>query len=80
MDLIKKSILALVLLLVVVLAWVGSSVYFQKFSIEVKPGVEGYTKSLKDSFDTEVVDMVVKRSEEAFPVSPDEFLSLTEEN
>ena len=80
MDLIKKSILALVLLLVVIIAWVGSSVYFQNFSIEAKPGVETYTKSLKDSFDTEIVDMVITRSEEAFPISPDEFLSLTEEN
>ena len=79
MELIKKSIFALVLLLIVVLAWVVSSVYFQNTSIDVKPGVDSYTKSLKDTFDTETLDMVVERSEEAFPVSPDEFLTLTED-
>lgn len=80
MDLIKKSIAALVLLLVVVLAWVGFSVYYDTNDLDVDPNASSYTKQLQSSFDTESLTEITERTEQAFPVSPDEFLSLIGED
>ncbi len=80
MDLIKKSIIALVLLLIVVLAWIGFSVYYDTNDLDVDPNASSYTKQLQSSFDTESLTEITKRTEQAFPVSPDEFLSLIGED
>jgi uncharacterized membrane protein len=76
MEFLKKSLLALILLLVVVLAWVGSSIYFQNVSVDINPTAESLTKQLKNSFDSDILDVVIERSEQTFPVPPDEFLTL----
>lgn len=80
MDLIKKSIIALVLLLIVVLAWIGFSVYYDTNDLDVDPNASSYTKQLQSSFDTESLTEITERTEQAFPVSPDEFLSLIGED
>lgn len=80
MDLIKKSMVALVLLLIVVLAWVGLSVYYGTNDLDVDPNANSYTKQLQSSFDIDSLTKITERTEQAFPVSPDEFLSLIGEN
>ncbi|MGI5897902.1 MAG: hypothetical protein ACOX6Q_01945 [Candidatus Dojkabacteria bacterium] len=80
MDILKKSFFALVLLFVVVLMWIGFSVYFESTKSNVDSRAVGYTKVLKTKFDMDILDEVMNRSEESFPVTADEFLSLVEED
>ncbi|MHC1716572.1 MAG: hypothetical protein AB9915_01570 [Candidatus Dojkabacteria bacterium] len=76
MELIKRSLLALILLLVVCLVWAGFSVYFNSTAVSVNSNASSYTKQLRDTFDTEELVKVTERTEESFPVQPDEFFSL----
>lgn len=78
MDILKKSLLAIVLLLVVVVAWVGFSIYFKASHVDVNPNANSYTRQMKNSFEAEILDVVTERTEKSFSVSPSEFLSLTE--
>lgn len=78
MDLLKKSLLALVLLIVVAIAWVGTSVYFQSTQIGVNPNAKSYTKTLKSTFDTDEMDKVVERIQASYSITPSEFLNLSQ--
>jgi uncharacterized protein (UPF0333 family) len=78
MDILKKSLLATVLLLVVVVAWVIASMYFKQSYVNVNANATSYTKQIKSSFDTDALDIVTQRTEKSFSVSPSEFLNLTE--
>jgi hypothetical protein len=80
MDLIKKSLTALILLLVVVLLWVGGSIYYQVASIDVNPNAQSYTKSLRPNFDLEELKKISDRERDSFSVSANEFLILTGSN
>lgn len=80
MDVIKKGLFALVLLLVVVMAWVSLKVYFDSNEIKVDPNASVYTKQLDSSFKTDELDAITKKSKDAFPVTPEEFLSLVEKD
>ncbi len=76
MDIIKKSLFVLVLLLIVVLAWVGSLIYFQNSNVSINPNASSYTSQLRSEFDLEELQFITDRTEDSFPVSPEEFLSL----
>ena len=78
MEWIKKSLIALVLLLVVAIVWVGSTVYFSTNNVDVNPNASSYTKQLSTSFDQEELDLVTDRASKSFTVSPSQFLNLTE--
>jgi high-affinity nickel permease len=78
MDILKKSLMATVLLLVVVVAWVVASVYFKQSYVDVNPNATSYTRQIKNSFDTDALETVTQRTEKSFSVSPSEFLNLTE--
>ncbi len=78
MDLLKKSFLALILFLVVILAWVGTSIYFQNMQVEVNPNASSYTKSIKNSFDSDELEKVSDRTNASFSISPSEFINLSE--
>jgi Cu/Ag efflux pump CusA len=80
MSLIKKILPVLVALLVIAIAWVGFSLYFQETTVDVDPDATNYTKPINSSFDTEVIEEVSIRTEESFPVSPQEFLKLNDLN
>ncbi|HNR53074.1 MAG TPA: hypothetical protein PKW94_00035 [Candidatus Dojkabacteria bacterium] len=80
MEMLKKAIIALILLGVVVLAWVGGSIYYQNTNIEVSPNAQEYTKTLRDSFDLEELEKITERTENSFPVSPSEFTVLIQGN
>lgn len=78
MEIIKKSLPALVLLLVVVLVWVGFYIYFKSTEVVISSEVQQHTTQLGSSFDLEVLEEVAERTEKNFPVSPEVFLSLVE--
>ncbi len=78
MEWIKKSLLALVLLLVVALAWVVSSIYFGSTSVDVNPNASSYTRQLSTSFNQDELGLVTERTGKSFTVSPSQFLNLTE--
>lgn len=78
MDILKRSLIAIVLLLVVVVAWVGASIYFKQTSVDVNPNAASYTKQIKSAFDTDELEVVTERTTKSFSVSPSEFLNLTE--
>lgn len=77
MDLIKKSLLTLILLLVVAMAWVGSSIYFKNYHTDINPNASSYTQSMKNTFDSDELDKVTQKTEASFSISPTEFLNLT---
>lgn len=78
MEWIKKSLIALVLLLIVAVVWVGSTIYFSTNNVDVNPNASSYTKQLSPSFDEEELDLVTERTSKSFTVSPSQFLNLTE--
>lgn len=79
MNLLKQSVYILILLLVVVLAWVGSSAYMQSQSVEINPNASSYTRAVKSVFDTEEIENINTRITENFSVSPEEFFLLSED-
>lgn len=80
MDIIKKTLPVLVMLLVVVLIWVGLTIYWESSDVEINPNAENYTNQLQTSFDLEDLDTIAEKTEKHFPVGPDVFLSLVEED
>lgn len=68
------------ILFVVVIAWVGLSIYFQMDNTEIDPNASSYTKETSPSFDTEEIQKIDTRITEGFSVSPEEFTLLTEDN
>lgn len=78
MEWIKKSLLALGLLLVVALAWVVSSIYFSSTNVDVNPNASSYTRQLSTSFNQDELGLVTERTGKSFTVSPSQFLNLTE--
>jgi len=80
MSLIKKILPVLVALLIISIVWIGVSLYFQDVSIDVDPNATNYTKPINSSFDTEIIEGVSIRTQESFPVSPQEFLRLNDIN
>ncbi len=80
MELIKKSLLALVLLFFVCMVWVGLSIYYNSNATNVNPNASSYIRQLRDQFDTEELQKITDRTKESFPVQPDEFFSLVGED
>lgn len=68
----------LIFLLVVTIAWVGFSIYSQVIELDINPNAENFTKPISSTFDTEVLDDISTKTEESFPVSPQEFLRLNQ--
>ena len=77
MEWIKKSLIALVLLLIVSVVWDGSTIYFSTNNVDVNPNASSYTKQLSTSFDEEELNLVTDRTSKSFTVSPTQFLNLT---
>ena len=80
MEIIKGSLFALVMLLVVVLIWVGLYIYFESSKVDINPNAQTYTPLLNESFDLDELEMITERTQNNFPVSPEVFLSLVERN
>ena len=80
MNIIKKSIVILILLLVVVIAWIASSIYFQSSEVSINPNARSYTDPLDRGFQLDELEKVVERTRENFPVSPQDFFNLVQDN
>lgn len=78
MEIIKKTLAALILLLVVIVAWVGFHIYSESTKVVISPDVIQHTTQLGSSFDLDILEEVTERTEENFPVAPEVFLSLLE--
>ena len=76
MDILKKIVFVLIILFVVVLAWVFTSIYWQRASLDINAEATNYTKPLNKSFNEEVLIEISDKTLRSFPVSPDEFLRL----
>lgn len=78
MTLIKKILPIAMFLTIITVVWIAFSIYFQGSGVEINPDATNYTKPINPTFDTEVLDEVTTRTEESFPVPPEEFLKLNE--
>jgi hypothetical protein len=76
MSFIKRILPILIFLLIVTVAWVGLSVYFQNITLDINPNATNYTKPINDTFDEGTLDEITEKTAESFPVSPQEFLRL----
>jgi hypothetical protein len=59
-------------------AWIGFSIYFQRVDLDIDPNATNFTKPISSSFNTEVLGEVSDRTDESFPISPQEFLKLNQ--
>lgn len=77
MTLIKKILPIAMFLTIITVVWIAFSIYFQGSEVEINPDATNFTKPIKPTFDTEVLGEVTERTEDSFPVSPEEFLNLS---
>jgi len=80
MENVKKFLIAIVLLAVIIVLWVGTTFFFQGKEKTVTDGADAYTTQIGKSFEKEELDKVYDRAEESFPVSTEEFLDLVKQN
>ena len=74
MNMIRKVLITLILLLVVVVAWVGLSVFYKSEKDTLPGDLATYSKSISSSFDLDELQQVTDRIEESYPTQPKEFL------
>jgi hypothetical protein len=77
MEIIKKYIVGIVLLLVIAIIWGGLLLISNRVFSEVNPNAETYTRPLNQNFDAETLEKISERTESSFPVLPSEFFDLT---
>ncbi|MCA9376806.1 hypothetical protein H6763_03530 [Candidatus Nomurabacteria bacterium] len=65
-------------LIVIILCWIGISVYDASNDVEINPNAEQYIKPIKPEFDLEAVDVVTEKIDK-LPVSPKIFHLLDEQ-
>ncbi len=66
----------LVLLIIVVVAWVGLSLYFNQAAVVINPNAATYIATLRDTFDKESFDLLIKKTGESLPIQPELFLNI----
>lgn len=76
MQIVKKYMVVIVLLILVVIVWLGILFVSSRQFVPVNPNATSYTKPLKPSFNQESLDKVTERTESSFPVLPLEFFEL----
>jgi len=79
MEILKKYIVGIVLLVIVGIIWAGFSLLADKIFLDVNPNASAYTKPLDKNFDIETLEKISKRTQESFPILPSEFFSLNED-
>ena len=79
MELFKKYLIGMVLILVVAIVW-GALIFVEKkVFVTLNPNASSYTKPIRPTFDDETLDEVSKRTNDSFPVLPREFLNLKDD-
>lgn len=76
MNIVKKYIVSIILLITVALIWVGSVLISSKQFVPINSNASSYTKPLKSNFNLEILGVVNERTEKSFPVLPSIFLDL----
>ncbi|PKN02476.1 hypothetical protein CVU76_00335 [Candidatus Dojkabacteria bacterium HGW-Dojkabacteria-1] len=80
MEVVKKYIVGIVLLLVIVIIWLGLLFLSDTIFSTVNPKADSYVKPINKEFDMEMLEKVSERTESSFPVTPSEFFDLTNED
>lgn len=80
MEIIKKTLFTLIFLLVVVLLWLGLSVFYQNSNVDINPNASSYTEQLRETFDLDELEEITDRTERTLPITPDEFSYLIEDS
>lgn len=80
MEVVKKYIVGIVLLLVIAIIWGGLQVISTRVFSEVNPNASSYTKPLNKNFDVATLDKITERTKTSFPVLPSEFFDLNPTN
>ncbi len=76
----KLNILPVLLFfLIVTVAWIGFSVYFNTTELDINPSATSYMQHINPTFETKGLQDMIDRSKENLPVSPTEFLSVVSE-
>lgn len=76
MGIAKKMLPILILLLIVAVIWVGVSLHSQNIDLDINPKADDFTAPISDSFDMDVVEKLSDKTQQSFPISPNEFLRL----
>jgi hypothetical protein len=76
MDIIKKAMVPLMMLLGLVVIWVGLYIYYESSEVEINPQADSYVSQLQQSFDLNELDEVTRRTKDHFPVLPEVFFTL----
>lgn len=76
MDLIRKVLISLILLLVVVVIWVGSSIFYSTEKDNLPNDLETYNKKIPNTFNIEELQKISDRAEESFITQPEDFLEI----
>ncbi len=76
MDVVKKFLVAIILLGVITVIWVGLTFYFDSQKKSFVTDIGNYTQQLAATFQTEELDKVLEKSENALPVQSKEFTTL----
>jgi hypothetical protein len=76
MEVIKKYLFGIVLLLIVAIVWAGMLFISNRSYSTINPNAASYTKPLNTSFDIETVKKIQERTVKSFPVLPSEFFGL----
>ena len=79
MDLIKKYIVGIVLILVILVVWLGLTIVKNKVFVNINANAYSYTKPIKPVFDKETLKRVSDRTNDSFPVLPNEFFDLKDD-
>jgi hypothetical protein len=75
----KNFTSVLVLLLIVVVVWIGFTVYFSINDLNVSPNADTYITPINARFETTGFDDMVNRTSNNLPVAPETFNALLEE-
>ena len=80
MEIVKKYIVGIVILVVIIIIWLGLLFVSERSFSDINPNASTYVKPLGRTFDTETLERVSERTRNSFPVSPSEFFNLTGED
>jgi hypothetical protein len=75
MDILGKLRTSLILLLVVIILWIGLTLYFNVSSVDMNPNAETYTAPINPSFSRSGFDALTERKD-SLPVPPGSFQEL----
>jgi hypothetical protein len=75
----KSLITVLLFTLVVVLVWVGFSVYFTMNTVNINPNANSYISPITPTFDKNSFDKIIEKVDSTLPVHPSTLLEIQQD-